>query len=91
MSKVRCVTRGIDDKKEKDANHDERLFEAPRSPKQHQQQQQQQQQTIRFPKPPSPLPESGVACRWEGCKETALESNGKLLDHLKVTSEGTNS
>jgi hypothetical protein len=39
--------------------------------------------TIRFPKAPSSS-ESSLDCRWQGCKETALESNGKLLDHLKV-------
>ena len=69
-------------KTEKNLNQGGRvLFEAPRSPKPPQ---QQQTTTIRFPKPPSPAPEAGVECRWEGCKETALESNGKLLDHLKV-------
>ena len=62
------------------------LLEAPRSPKPPPTQQEEQTTTIRFPKPPSPpAPEAaGVECRWEGCKETALESNGKLLDHLKV-------
>ena len=75
-------------KKEKNLNQGGRrvLFEAPRSPKPPQEQQQPPQTTttIRFPKPPSPAPEAGVECRWEGCTETALESNGKLLDHLKV-------
>ena len=73
-------------KTEKNLNQGGRrvLFEAPRSPKPPPQPPQTTTTTIRFPKPPSPAPEAGVECRWEGCKETALESNGKLLDHLKV-------
>ena len=84
--KTEAVPVQCDLKTEKNLNQggERVLFEAPRSPKPPPT--QQQTTTIRFPKPPSPpAPEAaGVECRWEGCKETALESNGKLLDHLKV-------
>ena len=87
--KTEAVPVQCDLKTEKNLNQggERVLFEAPRSPKPPPQQQEQQPPpTIRFPKPLSPpAPEAaGVECRWEGCKETALESNGKLLDHLKV-------